>query len=194
MITMLLGGLWHGAGWTFVFWGALHGFYLVVNHAWHKLRRMMGHNLKNSTFLGRGVSWLITFLAVVASWVFFRAESFGGAMNILASMTGFNGASLQEGVNVVSSQSGFWSLPLSTQLENLLPNKLFTNNLYGVSLVVVLLAVTKISRNCVEIVLNTKPGLFTWSPRLRYATAIALLFVLCIFNIRSHSEFLYFQF
>ena len=44
MITMLLGGLWHGAGWTFVIWGGLHGLYLVVNHAWHALRRALGHD------------------------------------------------------------------------------------------------------------------------------------------------------
>ena len=42
LLTMLLGGLWHGAGWTFVAWGALHGLYLVINHAWHAMRRALG--------------------------------------------------------------------------------------------------------------------------------------------------------
>ena len=45
MLTMLLGGLWHGAGWTFVVWGGLHGIYLVINHVWHALRRRLGHDL-----------------------------------------------------------------------------------------------------------------------------------------------------
>ena len=49
MVTMLLGGLWHGASWTFVFWGGLHGAYLAINHAWHALRRRMGHDLSHST-------------------------------------------------------------------------------------------------------------------------------------------------
>ena len=50
MITMLLGGLWHGAGWTFVIWGGLHGIFLVINHAWHGLRRALGHDLARSTW------------------------------------------------------------------------------------------------------------------------------------------------
>jgi len=45
MVTMLLGGLWHGAGWTFIIWGGLHGIYLAINHVWHGLRRHLGHDL-----------------------------------------------------------------------------------------------------------------------------------------------------
>ena len=91
---MLLGGLWHGAGWTFVIWGALHGFYLVVNHAWHAVRRSLGHDLEHSTPAGRTVSRLITLTAVIFAWVLFRAESFSGAMNIISGMVGLNGFAL----------------------------------------------------------------------------------------------------
>jgi alginate O-acetyltransferase complex protein AlgI len=94
MITMLLGGLWHGAGWTFIMWGALHGFYLVVNHAWHGLRRLFNIASGESTVAGRGVARLITFTAVVVAWVFFRAESLDGAVRILSAMSGGNGFSL----------------------------------------------------------------------------------------------------
>ncbi|MDY6896734.1 MAG: MBOAT family protein, partial [Cyanobacteriota bacterium] len=75
LITMLLGGLWHGAGWTFVFWGGLHGTYLVINHQYRSLRKRLGHDLRNTNWLDRGFGWLITFVAVVIGWVFFRAES-----------------------------------------------------------------------------------------------------------------------
>jgi len=78
-IVMLLGGLWHGAGWTFVVWGALHGTYLTVNHMW-----------KN--FVGRPlpifIAIPITFMAVLVAWVFFRAETFDHAFTILQSMLG----------------------------------------------------------------------------------------------------------
>lgn len=94
MTVMLLGGLWHGAGWTFVAWGGLHGLYLVVNHAWHALVRMAGGNTGQSSSWGRAVGRTLTFLCVVVAWVFFRAESWQGAFNILEGMMGLNGAVL----------------------------------------------------------------------------------------------------
>jgi len=86
MITMLLGGLWHGAGWTFVIWGGLHGLYLVINHSWHALQRKLGCNLHKSNMAGRSLSRVLTFLAVAVAWVFFRADDFGTATSILNSM------------------------------------------------------------------------------------------------------------
>lgn len=94
VITMLLGGLWHGAGWTFIFWGGLHGTYLVINHLYRSVRKSLGHNLKDDGWLIRGVGWLATFIAVVISWVFFRANNFVTATSILKSMFGFNGIQL----------------------------------------------------------------------------------------------------
>jgi D-alanyl-lipoteichoic acid acyltransferase DltB (MBOAT superfamily) len=91
MITMLLGGLWHGAGWTFVFWGALHGFYLVINHAWHAVLRRLGCDPTITTIWGRAAGRLLTFLAVVVGWVFFRAADWQGATDILSAMAGMNG-------------------------------------------------------------------------------------------------------
>jgi len=87
MITMVLGGLWHGASWTFVVWGALHGFYLVVNHVWRRLRGAAHHTGPAQ----RAASWLLTFVAVCFAWVFFRAGSFGDATQILRGMVGLNG-------------------------------------------------------------------------------------------------------
>ncbi len=77
-LCMLLIGLWHGAGWTFVFWGALHGAFLVVNHAW----RRTGYRLPQS------FCWGLTFLCVVICWVFFRAETFFGGLQMVSSMFG----------------------------------------------------------------------------------------------------------
>lgn len=87
MTTMLLGGLWHGAGWTFVIWGALHGGYLVVNNLWREyvserfLRWVPG-------WLGAFAGGLLTFIAVVAAWVVFRAENMAQAMALLKAMFG----------------------------------------------------------------------------------------------------------
>ncbi len=86
LITMLLGGLWHGAGWTFVLWGGLHGSYLAINHAWLNIRKKLGQDLKKSSRLSRIGARVVTFMAVVLAWVFFRAETLTGGLNMIHSM------------------------------------------------------------------------------------------------------------
>jgi alginate O-acetyltransferase complex protein AlgI len=97
MATMLLGGLWHGAGWTFVIWGGLHGLYLMLFHAW---RRGAAHWSLTTTRWAAAVTvplaWSATFLAVVVAWVFFRAESLPAATSILRGMAGQHGAALPD--------------------------------------------------------------------------------------------------
>jgi D-alanyl-lipoteichoic acid acyltransferase DltB (MBOAT superfamily) len=80
-LTMLLGGLWHGAAWTFVAWGGLHGLALAVNHAWRK----------TGIALPSALGWVLTMLFVFSAWVLFRAQSFGVALDMLATMAGLNG-------------------------------------------------------------------------------------------------------
>ena len=94
MLTMLLGGLWHGAGWTYVAWGGLHGAYLVINHLWRKLRQSVGSPPSAPTRWGRVVGGSVTLLAVIIGWVFFRAENFEAASSMLRGMAGSNGAVL----------------------------------------------------------------------------------------------------
>ena len=91
IITMLLGGLWHGAGWTFVIWGGLHGFYLMVNHAWRAFHKETRENDARRQYARpRILSTALTFFAVMLAWVFFRAETFDSAVLIINSMFGLN--------------------------------------------------------------------------------------------------------
>src|SRR5207253_9974877 len=93
--TMLLGGLWHGANWTFVVWGGLHGCYLIINHGWAALLRALGiTGPQRLSWLSRGAGLLLTFLCVVVGWVVFRANTLAGAGHILTAMTGANGFEL----------------------------------------------------------------------------------------------------
>ncbi len=92
--TMLLGGLWHGAAWTFVLWGALHGFYLICNHAWHWCIEHLAwlRRLTTTAFarqVGPTLAWVITLLAVMVGWVYFRAECAVAAHRMLACMAAF---------------------------------------------------------------------------------------------------------
>jgi alginate O-acetyltransferase complex protein AlgI len=91
MVTMLLGGLWHGASWTFVVWGGLHGIYLVINHGWRYLLERLSAVRSASrpswqSFLGQASSTLLTLVAVLIAWVFFRATSIDAALRLVSSM------------------------------------------------------------------------------------------------------------
>jgi D-alanyl-lipoteichoic acid acyltransferase DltB (MBOAT superfamily) len=91
MVTMLLAGIWHGAGYQFLVFGALHGVALVANHAWRLRRpRWWAHEAISVIFC----SWLLTFLFVVSAEVFFRAGSVADAFGILRGMSGANGLTL----------------------------------------------------------------------------------------------------
>jgi D-alanyl-lipoteichoic acid acyltransferase DltB (MBOAT superfamily) len=98
MVTMLLGGLWHGAGWTFVIWGGLHGLYLMVFHGWRRsVERFLGaEQHAGLRTITAPLAWLSTFLAVVIAWVFFRATDVQGAWSMLRGMAGLNGALLPD--------------------------------------------------------------------------------------------------
>jgi D-alanyl-lipoteichoic acid acyltransferase DltB (MBOAT superfamily) len=91
MATMVIGGVWHGASWTFVVWGGLHGFYLVINHLW---RTATGRRDGGRTWMGRLAGTTLTFAGVTVAWVFFRAESFAAARLVLEGMAGIHGALL----------------------------------------------------------------------------------------------------
>lgn len=83
-LTMLIGGLWHGAGWTFVIWGGTHGVLLSINHYYKKINNKLGFVIPDN------VAWLMTFLSVIFCWVFFRAHDISQAYSIIWSMLNFS--------------------------------------------------------------------------------------------------------
>jgi D-alanyl-lipoteichoic acid acyltransferase DltB (MBOAT superfamily) len=99
MLTFLLGGIWHGAGWTFVFWGFLHGAALVLHRFW----KVLGFTLP--TFF----AWLLTFLFINISWVFFRANEWGDAIRILKGMVGLHGIVLPLSLERYAAKFVEWS-------------------------------------------------------------------------------------
>ena len=82
---MIIGGIWHGAGFTFLIWGIMHGIFLCINHMSRYIKIVINKN----------VSWLITFLSVSISWVVFRAENIGNAWEIISSMFGLRNFSFE---------------------------------------------------------------------------------------------------
>jgi alginate O-acetyltransferase complex protein AlgI len=177
LVTMLLGGLWHGANWTFIAWGGLHGLYLCINHAW----RGASHNLPRSLMLpdiiSKPLSVLLTLLAVVIAWVFFRAPDFGTATHILGAM-----AQLPENLQWGKAQpkDALW-------LAVLLAWALFAPNTNRVMNY----------RFGSELAPQAHSPLLAWRPSIGWASTIGIaLFAAAVVGATSHEklEFLYFQF
>ena len=186
IVTMLLGGLWHGAGWTFIIWGGLHGIYLIINHGWHAVRRKLGHDPSNSSTTGRIFSVALTFIAVVVSWVFFRAENLDAAVVVLAAM--FNpfadGAWQTQLFSGDKSKIYVWMVLLSA-IVWLLPN---TKQWSGY-------------HSCIDESLPvTSHGRFAWHEWISFratmlwAVILVSLAIYVVLNLTRVSEFLYFQF
>jgi D-alanyl-lipoteichoic acid acyltransferase DltB (MBOAT superfamily) len=81
MATFLIGGIWHGAGWTFVIWGMLHGLAMLIHRVWQRTGFIMPHVL----------AWFLTFNFINFTWIFFRAKNFEDALNLIKGMLGLNG-------------------------------------------------------------------------------------------------------
>lgn len=200
MLTMILGGLWHGAGWTFLIWGTLHGLYLVVNQGWRQLRSALGQDLERSSVMGRSVSLLVTFLVVVIGWVFFRAESIDAAYRILRGMAGANGLTLPVRLlpGHLETLLGGWGVNFGHLSAISHPG-----GLSGMAVwLTVLLAVVWFSPNSQQIMAKYRPAIevvtttsrVLWQPNMRWMMVTAAVLLYAFTEIGKISEFLYFQF
>ena len=202
LITMVLGGLWHGAGWTFVLRGALHGFYLVLNVArspcWPSCRggienRRVSHAVRcDHIYRGdRGLG-------------FFRAPSLDVAVNILQGMVGLNGISFPEAMfNEWPTVKRMWSdLGAGFYLGGGSQFVAMYAWLLGLGLIVFLAPNTqqwcasmRYERELATETSNSYPRLVSrWYPGLRWSILLGIAFTASFLSLTRVSEFLYFQF
>jgi hypothetical protein len=185
MLTMLLGGLWHGAGWNFLIWGGLHGLYLVANHLWRGAKVTSA-----ATPSGRVACWALTFVAVVVAWVFFRARTLIGARQMLIGLLGLEGG----GATYVSpGVIRVMDLPLLVGEPHLL--------LIGAASIAAALAVALFLPNVPRLFryreYRRAPEPATpldWQPNFMWAAVTALALAVSLFGMWQRIEFLYFQF
>lgn len=169
LIVFLISGLWHGAGWTFIFWGLLHGLSTVVNRFWKSL----GYKLN------KYIAWFITFNFVNIAWVFFRASTWGDAIKVLKGMFGGNG--------IVFPSFGKLSF---------LESYGFTLGTYFIDLSELLKIVPFLIIGLLVVVFckNSKKMSENFRPNMLLSLYISVIFVYCILNFNKISEFLYFNF
>jgi len=193
MITMLLGGLWHGAGWGFLIWGGLHGFYLLVNHGWRQIRGTDA-SVPSAAWV-RLLNWSLTLLAVMLAWSFFRASTLDGAFNLIIGALGRHGVGLPQSLGSLSAAlssrlPGIEWLPIG-----MFPSDLVENKLAWVFWVVAAGSIALLTPNSTSLVGldEIAPG----APRLPSAWIVGctgVFFALALLSLHRQSPFLYFQF
>lgn len=204
MATMVLGGLWHGAGWNFVVWGFLHGLYLTVQQLWAAAATAL--NLPVRSVAWKFVATVITFAAVCVAWVFFRAPDMATALTILKGMSGGFGIALPESI-MRHAQSLLPILERAGVTSYLGGGTAFIET-WGWILVAG--AVTFMFPNTQQIMRRYEPALdfslpgegsakaygtrLVWSPTRRWALAIGALALGSLLALNRPAEFLYFQF
>jgi hypothetical protein len=204
MLTMLLGGLWHGANWTFLIWGGLHACYLILNHAWRGFFARADRRAPN------GLAWqiaarVLTLLAVMVAWVFFRADSLTSAVYMIGVMTGLASPAAGDSVAGFTMVLALFEPSQIAVLLGLLGVVSFAPNsqqIVGYNTSVDAAPIDPAPAiNDESGVLSTKTRWgFTrgtalrWSPTLGWAAIMALLCLLSLVGMSETREFVYFRF
>ena len=164
-VTFLIGGLWHGAGWTFVFWGFLHGLAMVIHRLWQKL----------GLTLPKLLAWFLTFQFVNAAWIFFRADSFNSAINILKGMCGLNGFKLPWALSFLRNFGFTWET--------------YEGNFLRIIVILVMgIILAILGKNSNEMEKSLQPNF------LHLSFAVILFSASIFFMAKGESEFIYFNF
>lgn len=198
-LTMLLGGLWHGAAWTYVLWGGLHGLFLCINHGWRAIQHKLGiRNLSNNRVVD-AIYLLITFMAWSVATVMFRSANPGTAMSITESaFISFNTEP---------------DLVLTTALTESLPQQLMLlagieANVYSAVYFVfaVAAAICWLLPSSQEFMHRYDPVIpspashaavapwISWRPNLAFALGFGVILSFSLLSLSSITEFFYFQF
>ncbi len=169
--TFVIGGLWHGAGWTFVFWGFLHGLALVIHRLWSNL------GIKMWSWL----AWFITFNFVNIAWIFFRAKEWDDAVKVIKGMIGLNGFVLHPLFQNKFSFLVNYGVQFGNMFKNIGADKTI------VIWFMIIGVVTFLTKNSMEKKSTYRSNAFT-------LVQSSLLFMLSVISLNKVTEFLYFNF
>jgi alginate O-acetyltransferase complex protein AlgI len=195
MTVMLLGGLWHGANWNFVFWGGLHGAYLTVNHLWRDGGRRP---------LPWRLGWAITLLAVMFAWVPFRSPDLAATLSIWSGMIGLNGVVLPQWAPFVKEMRD--AFPSYFEVRSLLHQFVVIQGPYALLAIPAGLSIAILLPNLYQWLDRFQPAMyyesrpvsarwkFTWKPTLPTALALAAATATALIFAGRPLTYLYWQF
>lgn len=190
LITMLLGGLWHGANWTYLAWGGLHGIYLIINHGWQGLRASLGFDKPCRAYCF--FSGLITFIAVVVAWVFFRSNSLTAGIALIKAMLGVNGISLPMKWVDDSDKNPVMVWLLAHGVKPSDNYALFEGGA-ELRMIGLLLLICWFFPNTQQVFDGAASG-GVWRPSKRWAVVVIGAGFFAVLSLSELSEFIYFQF
>jgi alginate O-acetyltransferase complex protein AlgI len=182
LIIMLIGGIWHGTAFSFVFWGAAHGVCLVINHLWRQMCGLLNFSLQRKNILIEIVSRMGTFLIVAVLWVFFRAENSEVALSILQSLLGLHEPIISDFNNVKISEDRLWLLLLIVWI---LPNMKEIMSVYFDA---------DKTFGLVGHIEKSKQRWYHWYPNTWWAAFATILFVISVLELTQSRQFIYTQF
>jgi D-alanyl-lipoteichoic acid acyltransferase DltB (MBOAT superfamily) len=205
MLTMFISGVWHGAGYGFIVFGLLHGFYLSINHGWRVLAARFWPDRRSYVRIMKPVGWILTFVSVSVAMVFFRSPTVTSAVDIITGLLGLNGIALPQalvdqpgalhellhGLRIVAATA--WNVEDFARLA---------------IWIVVLMAIALFCPNTLQILSHHEPALgvkprpttrgierlLEWDASLPWAILVSGLATVAIVSIRGPSAFLYWQF
>jgi D-alanyl-lipoteichoic acid acyltransferase DltB (MBOAT superfamily) len=204
IITMFVSGVWHGAGYTFLIFGLMHGTYITINHAWRQIRPRVWPGAKDHERALDVVGWFLTFTAVVFAIVMFRSPTVRGAVSVWGDMIGEHGVSLPAGVMARLGSIGGW-----LREAGVVPDASGGGAmLEGAIRIAILLAVALCSPNTLELLGGHEPALgfraprqeswivrgLKWNGSAPWAVGMATIAAVGILSLGQLTEFLYWQF
>ena len=204
LLTMLVSGIWHGAGYTYILWGLLHGLLLCINHAWRLTRPRIWPDTKTYKRRMAPVGFILTFVSVVAAMVLFRAPTVDAAVLLWKGMVGGFGVTLPQAVFSRIGVVAGWLTTLGVQ-------PVWTSGAFlleAVARIAILLAIALLLPNTLQMLAAYEPAIgvkpakapsrldrvLTWTPSGTWAFGLACAAVAGILSLGELSEFLYWQF
>jgi D-alanyl-lipoteichoic acid acyltransferase DltB (MBOAT superfamily) len=198
IMTMALGGLWHGANWTFIVWGVFNGVLLALNHFWRVIR-----GPRPATIFAAFFGWFATFIAFAIGMVMFRAADMTTAHRLLLAMIGLDdGVAHQDHIRVSADR---WGIRHGYLPETLVHNLTGDNwSVVATLFTMVALSIALLVPDTMEIVdyhegephanWRRSPGLLAWQPSAAWLLTIGGLFAAALTFFWQFNEFLYYQF
>jgi alginate O-acetyltransferase complex protein AlgI len=204
--TMFISGLWHGAGFGFILWGLIHGFYLTINHGWRAVAGRLWRDRPSYDRVMKPAGLVLTFVLVTTAMVFFRAQTVTSALDLVKGVIGLNGVALPQ---TLFDHLGI-SLTNAFHRIGVTADDSWSAHDFEMSAIWIsfLMFIALICPNTLQILDRYEPALgvkaqrakrtigkiVEWSPSLPWAVAVSIVAAIAIVSTGGPSEFLYWQF